>query len=88
MYCRGDDNQISTRITSSEYKVENCNENSNKIIADYNDKNYQGTGFLGIRFKFPEDDPLYYQVYQNGGWNDYIFIEDENVFNKYFKLIE
>ena len=32
--------------------------------------------------------PLYYQVYQNGGWNDYIFIEDENVFNKYFKLIE
>ena len=32
--------------------------------------------------------PLYYQVYQNGGWNDYIFIEDENVSNKYFKLIE
>ena len=31
--------------------------------------------------------PLYYQVYQNGGWDDYIYIEDED-FNKNFKLID
>lgn len=74
MYCRGDDNQISTRITSSKHKVKNCNENSNKIITDYNDKNYQGTGFLGIRFKFPEDDPLYYQVYAIDYNNKEIYI--------------
>ena len=30
--------------------------------------------------------PLYYQIYRNGGWNDYIFINEEE-FNKYFKLI-
>ena len=31
--------------------------------------------------------PLYYQVYQNGGWDDYIFMKEEE-FNKNFKLIE
>jgi len=31
--------------------------------------------------------PLYYQVYQNGGWDDYIYMKDE-YFNKIFKLIE
>ena len=31
--------------------------------------------------------PLYFQVYQNGGWNDYIFQSKEE-FNIYFKLIE
>ncbi len=31
--------------------------------------------------------PLYYQVYQNGGWDDYIYMEDED-FNKNFKLID
>jgi len=31
--------------------------------------------------------PLYYQVYQNGGWEDYIFMNEEE-FQKYFKLIE
>ena len=31
--------------------------------------------------------PLYYQIYQNGGWNDYIYLEDEEEFNKYFKEI-
>ena len=31
--------------------------------------------------------PLYYQVYQNGGWDDYIFITEEE-FNKNFSLIE
>lgn len=31
--------------------------------------------------------PLYHIVYQNGGWDDYINLNDEQ-FNKYFKLIE
>ena len=31
--------------------------------------------------------PLYYQIYQNGGWNDYIFMDDDTM-EKYFKLIE
>jgi len=31
--------------------------------------------------------PLYYQVYQNGGWYDYIYIQEED-FDKNFKLIE
>jgi len=32
--------------------------------------------------------PLYYQIYQNGGWDDYVFINTEEEFSKYFKLIE
>ena len=32
--------------------------------------------------------PLFYQVYQNGGWDDYIFIEGNDIFNTYFKLID
>jgi len=32
--------------------------------------------------------PLYYQIYQNGGWNDYIFMEGEDKFNEYFKEIK
>ena len=31
--------------------------------------------------------PLYYQLYQNGGWDDYTFLNEEE-FNKYFVLIE
>jgi hypothetical protein len=31
--------------------------------------------------------PLYYAVYQNGGWNDVIYITEEQ-FNNNFKLIE
>lgn len=31
--------------------------------------------------------PLYYQIYQNGGWNDYIFLNKEE-FDNNFKLIE
>ena len=31
--------------------------------------------------------PLYNQIYQNGGWDDYIFMDDETM-EKYFKLIE
>ena len=31
--------------------------------------------------------PLYYQVYQNGGWDDYIFMTEEE-FNKNFSIIE
>ena len=31
--------------------------------------------------------PLYYQVYQNGGWNDFVFLSEEEL-SKYFKLIE
>ena len=29
-----------------------------------------------------------YQIYQNGGWYDSIFITTEYEFSKYFKLIE
>jgi len=31
--------------------------------------------------------PLFYKIYQNGGWDDYIYIEDTEEFNKYFKEI-
>ena len=31
--------------------------------------------------------PLWYQVYNNGGWSDYVFLEEDE-FNKYFKLID
>lgn len=31
--------------------------------------------------------PIYNQIYQNGGWNDYIFMQDDEM-NKYFKLID
>ena len=31
--------------------------------------------------------PLYYQLYQNGGWDDYIFLTEEE-FNKNFCLID
>lgn len=31
--------------------------------------------------------PLYYQIYQNGGWDDYIFINSDEEFNSYFELI-
>jgi hypothetical protein len=31
--------------------------------------------------------PLWYQIYVNGGWDDYMFMNEEE-FNKYFKLIE
>ena len=31
--------------------------------------------------------PLFYKVYQNGGWNDYIYINEED-FKQYFKLID
>ena len=31
--------------------------------------------------------PLYNQIYQNGGWYDYIFMIEED-FNKYFELIK
>jgi len=31
--------------------------------------------------------PLYYQIYQNGGWNDYVFLENNDDFNEYFELI-
>lgn len=32
--------------------------------------------------------PLYYQIYQNGGWNDYIFMNTEEEFQEYFLLIK
>lgn len=31
--------------------------------------------------------PLYYQVYNNGGYDDYVFLSPED-FEKYFKMIE
>lgn len=31
---------------------------------------------------------LHYKIYQNGGYDDYIIINDEDEFSKYFKLIE
>ena len=31
--------------------------------------------------------PLFYKIYQNGGWNDYVYFESEKDFNKYFKEI-
>jgi hypothetical protein len=31
--------------------------------------------------------PLYYQIYQNGGWYDYVYMQEED-FDKNFKLIE
>ena len=31
--------------------------------------------------------PLYYRIYQNGGWDDYIFISSDEEFNSYFELI-
>ena len=31
--------------------------------------------------------PLYNQIYQNGGWNDYIFMDDESI-QEYFELID
>ena len=31
--------------------------------------------------------PLYYEVYQNGTYEDYVFLTDGE-FNKYFKLID
>ena len=49
------------------------------IIADYHfhkGREYQVDIF-----------PLYYQVYQNGGWTDYIFMKEEE-FDKNFKLID
>ena len=30
----------------------------------------------------------HYKIYQNGGWDDYIFLEGDDNFNKHFKLIE
>lgn len=32
--------------------------------------------------------PLYYKIYNNGGWDDYIFIDNYEYFSKYFKMIE
>lgn len=32
--------------------------------------------------------PSHYKIYQNGGWDDYIFLEGDDNFNKHFKLIE
>lgn len=32
--------------------------------------------------------PLYYKIYNNGGWDDYIFIDSYDYFNKYFKMID
>lgn len=31
---------------------------------------------------------LYYKIYNNGGWDDYIFIDNDEYFNKYFKMID
>jgi hypothetical protein len=31
--------------------------------------------------------PLYYQIYQNGGWYDYVYMQEED-FDKNFKLIK
>ena len=31
--------------------------------------------------------PFYYQVYQNGGWHNYIYMQEED-FDKNFKLID
>lgn len=52
----------------------------NELIIDqhrfYKNREYQVDVF-----------PLYYQVYRNGGWNDYIFLTYDE-FIKYFKLID
>ena len=32
--------------------------------------------------------PLFYKIYNNGGWNDYIYLEGEDKFNEHFKMIE
>jgi len=32
--------------------------------------------------------PLFYKIYNDGGWENYVFIEGEDNFNKNFKLID
>lgn len=32
--------------------------------------------------------PLFYKIYNNGGYDDYIFIDGEDNFNKNFKMIK
>ena len=55
-----------------------------KCIQDYEENNlifHKGREYQVDLY------PLYNQIYQNGGWNDYIFMDDETM-EKYFKLIE
>lgn len=32
--------------------------------------------------------PLFYKIYRNGGWDDYIFLSEEDIFCEYFKIID
>ena len=61
-----------------DYKFPRC---LNHIIEDYDLEFHKGREYQ------VDVTPLFYQVYQNGGWDDYIFMTEED-FNKYFKLIE
>lgn len=63
-----------------------------KCIEDYNCMNSGNISTTLLEFhkgrEYQVDVyPLWYIVYQNGGWDDYIHLE-EDLFNKFFKLIE
>ena len=53
----------------------------NHIIEDYDLAFHKGREYQ------VDVTPLFYQVYQNGGWDDYIFMTEEE-FNKNFSIIE
>ena len=59
-----------------EYSCMNSGNLSTTLLEFHKDREYQVDIY-----------PLYYQVYQNGGWDDYVYLDD-NVFNKYFELIK
>ena len=55
-----------------------------KCIKELKIDNYQ---FHKLREYQVDIYPLFYKIYQNGGWNDYIYLNEEE-FNKYFKEID
>ena len=58
-------------------------------LSRVNDNNPEKTCEFIVRREYQVDVyPLYYQIYQNGGWDDYVFISSDEEFNEYFKLIE
>jgi len=55
-----------------------------KCIEDLEIDNYK---FHKLREYQVDIYPLFCKIYQNGGWNDYIYLKEEE-FNKYFKEID
>ena len=53
----------------------------NHIIEDYDLEFHKGREYQ------VDITPLFYKVYQNGGWDDYTYMNEEN-FVKYFELIK